>query len=87
MRQKPTYARYMFREQLRKSIDRAQGLWCEFFHDQAMWPMNGRYQCRTCLRYTPVPWETPRKEVTPENLSMAGSLQMVHSTARRHTVQ
>jgi hypothetical protein len=49
----------MVRKQLIKTIDKAQALWCEMFHDQAMWPINGRYQCRTCLRYTAVPWETP----------------------------
>jgi hypothetical protein len=32
-------------------------LWCDLLHDKPMWPINGRYQCRTCLRYRPVRWE------------------------------
>jgi hypothetical protein len=31
-------------------------LWCAFMHDSSMWPIHGRYQCRTCGRHFPVPW-------------------------------
>ena len=31
--------------------------WCHFMHPAPMWPMKGRYQCPTCLRTYPVPWE------------------------------
>jgi hypothetical protein len=31
-------------------------LWCSFAHDQMMWPINGKYQCRRCLRYHEIRW-------------------------------
>jgi hypothetical protein len=33
--------------------------WCKSMHDQAMWPIHGRYVCTTCLREYPVEWEVP----------------------------
>lgn len=36
-------------------------LWCKSMHPAPMWPMNGHYQCPTCLRSYPVPWEHPRE--------------------------
>lgn len=32
-------------------------LWCRFAHPAPMWPVNGYYLCRTCLRKYPVLWE------------------------------
>ena len=32
-------------------------LWCQAMHPDAMWPVNGEYQCRTCLRKYKVAWE------------------------------
>jgi hypothetical protein len=31
-------------------------LWCDFMHDSPMWPIRGKYECRTCGRRYPVPW-------------------------------
>jgi hypothetical protein len=31
--------------------------WCTTIHDSPMWPSHGHYQCRTCGREYPVPWE------------------------------
>ena len=31
--------------------------WCRMMHKEAMWPMRGRYQCRTCGRSYLVPWD------------------------------
>jgi hypothetical protein len=33
------------------------GLWCQAMHSDAMWPVKGEYQCRTCLRKYKVAWE------------------------------
>lgn len=33
--------------------------WCKSMHDQAMWPIHGRYICTTCLQEYPVAWEGP----------------------------
>ena len=33
------------------------GIWCRTMHDSPMWPSHGHYQCRTCGREYPVPWE------------------------------
>jgi hypothetical protein len=30
--------------------------WCNVMHDAAMWPIHGRYQCRSCGRSYLVPW-------------------------------
>ena len=32
-------------------------IWCRTMHDSSMWPSHGHYQCRTCGREYPVPWE------------------------------
>jgi hypothetical protein len=32
-------------------------IWCRTMHDSPMWPSHGHYQCRTCGREYPVPWE------------------------------
>src|SRR2546425_3385940 len=32
-------------------------LWCALMHDSPMWPIHGEYQCRTCGRRHPVPWD------------------------------
>ncbi len=31
--------------------------WCKTMHRSLMWPSHGHYQCRTCGREYPVPWE------------------------------
>lgn len=31
--------------------------WCRMMHSDPMWPVNGEYQCRTCLRKFRVAWE------------------------------
>jgi len=33
--------------------------WCQLMHPDPMWPVNGHYQCRVCLRKFPVSWEHP----------------------------
>ncbi len=37
--------------------------WCRLMHRDVMWPVNGHYQCRQCLREFRVPWEdvAPRR--------------------------
>jgi hypothetical protein len=46
----------------------AASFWCELMHDSPMWPIHGRYQCRTCGRHYSVPWlaeQAPEEQVTP----------------------
>ncbi len=31
-------------------------LWCRLMHATPMWPSHGHYECRTCGRNYPVPW-------------------------------
>ena len=33
--------------------------WCKSMHNEAMWPMHGKYICPRCLCEYPVPWESP----------------------------
>jgi hypothetical protein len=40
-------------------VDSVSARWCSLMHrDQPMWPVNGRYECRTCQRKFEVPWES-----------------------------
>ena len=32
-------------------------IWCRVMHRSLMWPSHGHYQCSTCGREYPVPWE------------------------------
>jgi len=41
---------------LRSFYREAAENWCHFAHAEPMWPVNGEYRCRTCLRTYPVPW-------------------------------
>lgn len=50
-------------------IAKAGHLWCDLMHDDIMWPVDGRYRCRTCLREIPVEWnkvETVKQPAAPE---------------------
>ena len=50
-------------------FDKMGTLWCRTMHNSIMWPMHGRYQCRTCLRYHVIPWEgkvNPQPETSPQ---------------------
>src|ERR1039457_1984616 len=44
--------------------DWIRSTWCRSMHNQAMWPMHGKYICPRCLLEYPVPWETP--SLTPD---------------------
>ncbi len=33
--------------------------WCNSMHNQAMWPIHGKYICPRCLLEHPVEWERP----------------------------
>jgi len=34
-------------------------------HDAPMWPSHEQYECRTCGRWSPVPWTKDRKVRRP----------------------
>jgi hypothetical protein len=42
-------------------------LWCKMWHQSPMWPSHGHYQCRTCGREYPVPWESGRGKTTSQH--------------------
>lgn len=42
-------------------MEKIGGWWCRLMHDQPMWPVNGKYICRTCLRAHPVAWSNSTK--------------------------
>ena len=46
-------------------------LWCQAMHSDAMWPVKGEYQCRTCLRRYPVAWEAQPQHAHAEHLDTA----------------
>ncbi len=39
--------------------NRISELWCRTMHNQAMWPIHGKYICPQCLREYPTHWEGP----------------------------
>jgi hypothetical protein len=44
--------------------ERFLAAWCRMTHNEAMWPMHGRYVCRRCLREHEVAWaRAPRVDV------------------------
>lgn len=47
-------------------------LLCALMHDSPMWPMHGEYQCRTCGRRYPVPWQG-----SPEHLVSSRGTDLV----------
>jgi hypothetical protein len=55
-------------------MDWISGLWCRNLHDQAMWPIHGKYVCPRCLREYPVSWEglPKRTEYADPGLQNAG---------------
>jgi hypothetical protein len=42
---------------MKQMMDQIQEFWCTRMHAGVMWPIHGRYQCRTCLREYPVHFE------------------------------
>jgi hypothetical protein len=54
----------MHQEQSHRWIETAKDLWCGFLHDEPMWPINGRYQCRKCLRYSNIPWAAAPQSIS-----------------------
>ena len=47
---------------------RISELWCDFMHDSAMWPIHGRYQCRSCGRVYRVPWTEADEKPTQTHM-------------------
>lgn len=43
-------------EQLSKVMSKVGDVWCSLAHDDASWPVQGHYYCKTCWREHPVPW-------------------------------
>lgn len=74
------YARVMHVQQTYKWVERARDLWCEAFHDEPMWPINGKYQCRSCLRYHVVRWEVA---AVPQVAEMQPVASLAHSLQHR----
>ena len=35
-------------------------VWCNLMHEQPMWPIHGRYECRICGRQHQVAWAEPQ---------------------------
>ena len=46
-------------------------LWCQAMHSDAMWPVKGEYQCRTCFRRYPVAWEPHSQRERADHLKTA----------------
>jgi len=53
--------------------DKIMAAWCRKMHDQAMWPMHGRYICGKCLREHRVAWEGYTAVPVPDSQRPAAS--------------
>ena len=42
---------------MRELMNRIEEIWCVAMHDRMMWPIHGKYRCRTCLREYAVGFE------------------------------
>jgi hypothetical protein len=42
---------------MRALWNRAAIGWCRAFHPEPLWPVNGHYRCRACLRAYAVSWQ------------------------------
>lgn len=56
-------------------LDRIADLWCQFMHEEIMWPSHGRYKCLTCGRQYRACWEeaspaAPRALVSPRGIGV-----------------
>ena len=59
--------------------------WCRMMHSEPMWPVNGEYQCRTCLRKFRVAWEEPNSpEPLPRQKTAAATEAIAAATVHVH---
>jgi len=57
--------------------ERFLAAWCRMTHNEAMWPMHGRYVCRRCLREHEVEWAgAPRVTTPPARAARTASASM-----------
>lgn len=55
--------------------ERLGRFWCRLMHESTMWPIDGHYQCATCLRQFPVEWnETPARKAALGTLNALAQL-------------
>ncbi|MCC7499810.1 MAG: hypothetical protein IT160_19680 [Bryobacterales bacterium] len=43
-------------QRLSKMMSKMGDVWCDVVHDNASWPVQGHYYCKTCWRAHRVPW-------------------------------
>jgi hypothetical protein len=69
-----------------QSLGSALGeLWCQAMHADAMWPVNGEYRCKTCLRTYKVAWEHKASEPAPtsdKTVSISAGKRITAAEAR-----
>jgi hypothetical protein len=49
---------------MRLLLERFEQFWCKHMHADIMWPSQGAYQCKTCLRRYPVEFDQRVKRPT-----------------------
>jgi hypothetical protein len=60
--------------------------WCKSMHNEAMWPMHGKYICPRCLREYPVAWEVPAAASDYADVSLRHNQEAVTYNAQQHVV-
>ena len=58
-------------------------VWCRTMHRRPMWPIHGEYECATCLRRYPVPWEAKGDSAGSTGITRPDT---VTRTAWRHRI-
>lgn len=65
-------------------LDWIRTTWCKSMHNQAMWPIHGKYICPQCLQEYPVAWETPPTEADYADPALRHADPTVAYTAEQH---
>ncbi len=74
-------------ERLSTVVSKLGDVWCDVAHDNASWPVQGHYYCKTCWRKHRVPWavaptaSVARRSAGTGNQQALGRLSPVGSRA------
>jgi hypothetical protein len=65
-------------------IDWIRTTWCKSMHNQAMWPIHGKYICPRCLAEYPVEWEGPVTHTEYADPALRHAAAAVPYTVEQH---
>jgi hypothetical protein len=61
-------------ERLSTVVTKIGDVWCDLAHNNASWPVQGHYYCKTCWRKHEVPWAlSPTANIEPRLIAEDGN--------------